>query len=142
MTELNFDNRFFDFTLFDIPKNKINTNQAKNSSFVVIVERKKYEEENRIFLQKVMSAINLDLAKDIQVILFDKASAIDFSALAYTNLISFGVPLKQLGIHYNIQKYQLLQYNDKRFIVTDDLTKLAADKNLKAALWQNLKQLN
>lgn len=144
---------FFDFDLFVVPERTQNTKtlQGKGERGIFIV----YEPNEELielpgFLSKVLQAVKIDMDKDIYLLPLGPGSSFSFSALCgekeINHIISFGIPAKRLGLHFNYQLYSPHGFNNRTFLFVDPLQAIfeerqAGGKRMSGALWKVLKTL-
>ncbi|MEM0992915.1 MAG: hypothetical protein AAGI49_07745 [Bacteroidota bacterium] len=133
------NNSFYNFTLFSIGESKNSVQTTDFRPLLVLVMKASLNEANHTLLNKILSAIQLAPEKDVFLLAVEAEERIDFHAYACRAVLSFDVPLRQAGIHYPMQAYHLLDYNERQFLQVDDLAKIAAERDLKAKLWEALK---
>ncbi|MEM9884749.1 MAG: hypothetical protein AAF849_02585 [Bacteroidota bacterium] len=135
------ENWFYNFTLFALGETKKQPPFIGARPLLVLVAAKTFDEEAQTLLGKMLTAIQLEMDKDIFLLQIRNDEAIHFHSYPCLGVLSFGIPLNQLGIHYRMQSYQLLDYDGRQFLKVDALSKIAKDRNLKTALWNELKKL-
>ncbi len=97
------------------------------------------------FLEKILSAVNLDMAKVdfINIDALDKQT--DFkdmlSSKTVHHFITFGVPLKRLKLEILLVPYQIKPVEGINFLFADPLSTLQSDISKKKALWLCLKKM-
>lgn len=139
MEQKNLDNRFFNFPLFVLPDRKKGAVIDKFRPILILVQEEDYQNDSKELLANILNAINISI--DEQVYLLTIADDTRYNWLDYPTqlILSFGVPFKNIGIHYTVPPYRLLAYQDRQFLYVHDLTKIAAEKKWKAALWGEIK---
>ncbi len=142
------DSQFLDFKIFPISSINSFINEGKGENqkqFLILYAESDEQEETLLFLAKILQAIEHNLLEDTFSIKMSNLSQIKFIDLQEKinckTLLSFGIPPKQLGLLYSIQKYTKTDLLDTQFIFADTLQAISQDKQLKAALWQSLKSL-
>ncbi|MEM0992611.1 MAG: hypothetical protein AAGI49_06215 [Bacteroidota bacterium] len=98
-----------------------------------------FDEDNQVLLQNILKAVQIDLTTQAHLLLDTDKNTTHWSAYPVQLMLSFGVPLKNIGLNYTIPPYQLFTYQQQSFLCVDKLSKIAAQKPLKAALWNALK---
>jgi len=100
---------------------------------------------NRDFLAKVLAAANLDLAQDalLAEILTHEPITIapDLTIQQPKQVLVFGLSPSQLGLSFEVQPYQPLQFYGSTWLFADKLSVLEPDKQKKGQLWAALKQI-
>lgn len=97
------------------------------------------------FLAKILSAVKLDVKKDVLVL--EKTPDNDFSfsgfgkELSIQKAILFGISPQTIGLQINYQKYQPFNLNNYQFLFVDELTTISANQQLKKLLWNALKAI-
>lgn len=138
MEIINLNNKFFDFKLFVLPETKNIQREEDFCPFLVLVDKKDYDELNQDLLKKIIGALKFDFSKDVLVMEYEIGTILEFQPSSCRVIISFGIPLKHLGIHFSLQKYDLLQHRQHQFLLADTLKEISADKKLKGTLWASL----
>ena len=97
------------------------------------------------FLEKVLKAVELDIKTQtgqFKLQSEDRFSLIQHLAYKQFDLwISFGIAPERLGLNFEHQKYQSLNFQDKTFLWVDAPQTIMEDPNLKKLLWVSLQQL-
>lgn len=103
------------------------------------------EAEQLPFLSKILAAVKLELAKDLLVLEGQTTSTFSFFDLKdqqnIGKAIIFGYAPNKLGLHLQINKYELTTINGCQFLFADTLENISTDKLLKGKLWGALKVL-
>lgn len=116
-------------------------NNAKN---VIIVSDPADLSEGIHLLRKILSAIHLDLENDCTLIQLSGQTTVNLagqiSREMRSKIISFGIPLRQLG--FNISATGVLFHLESMDVLNaPKLGELATNQNAKRVLWQALKSL-
>jgi len=105
-----------------------------------------HKEANQLpFLSKILAAVKLNLTED--VLLMEGQSNSTFSFFDLKNqqqietAIIFDYLPKHLGLHLQLNKYEVSTINNCRFLFADGLEQISNDKQLKGKLWGALKEL-
>ena len=136
-----------DDLLFNVPENMLSessTGAFARRVYVMVLEEPAFP-GNREFLSKVLSAVQLDLAKDT---LFAEIP-VNVSASFVTELKSkqpeqvlvFGLLPADLGLAIEASVYQPVVFYGVQWLFADPLSALEYDKQKKSLLWSALKQM-
>ena len=98
---------------------------------------------NRIFLSKVLSAVQLNLEQDTLFVELPAGQPVgllmDLRQRKPEFVLVFGVPAAQLGLNMTILLYQPFVFQQMTFLFTDALPTLGLDQEKKGQLWTALK---
>ncbi len=147
MNALNLTKDFFDFEIFVTPDtNDLPELSGKNQKkLLVVVEKSDYTTEASGLLVKIIQAVGFQLAEDALLLQLERDTVISAQSIRLQHeidyLISFGIPLVQLGIHLQIPAYQISKHGDIQLLLADKLEHTAAQKSAKAALWKALQAM-
>ena len=140
-----------DFWNFDIYKtsnesNIINFLHTDNQKQTLIVSLKGNTlEKEQIFLSKILKAIHYDIKSDVVLLEIGQSESIYFQELTkkfdIKNVVLFGIPPTQLGLHFKIHQYQPLSIGDCTFLWADTLPTLMKNQGKKRQLWSNLQAM-
>ncbi|MBL7790989.1 MAG: hypothetical protein JNK77_01600 [Saprospiraceae bacterium] len=142
-----------DFDLFPISDQKQIDNQwvgKCQKGILVLAGEEIAQEANRAFLQKVLSAIQVDLDNDAALLLVAPGDQHRFAGIpaqfAIKQVISFGVPLTQLGIQAALSPYQPAPIGNCKFLLAEPLALIResrekGDNRRAGALWKALQSL-
>lgn len=97
------------------------------------------------FLTKILSAVKLDLQKDVLVLSKTMDNNFSFSSFAkeqgIEKAIFFGTTPQTIGLQINCPQYKPFTLNDCLFLFGDELTTISANQQLKKLLWNALKEV-
>lgn len=100
--------------------------------------------EDLTLLENILKAVNLSL-DSVELLDLAKVAGLRYKELLNDQylhqLLSFGVPLKKVGLQIFLMPYQARQVEGVQFLLVDPLQDIQADKDKKKALWRVLKQL-
>jgi hypothetical protein len=100
---------------------------------------------NRDFLDKVLTAAQLNLAQDALLAEIPagepRTLSADFVELQPKQVLVFGLSPAQLGLSFEIQAYQPLTFYGCTWLFADPLSAIESDKTKKTQLWSALKQM-
>ena len=100
--------------------------------------------EDLSLLENILKAVNLSL-DSVELLDLAKVAGLRYKELLNDqylhHLLSFGVPLKKVGLQIFLMPYQARQVEGVQFLLVDPLQDIQADKDKKKALWRVLKQL-
>jgi hypothetical protein len=112
---------------------------------MVLVLEEPNASANRDFLAKVLAAANLNLSQDALLAEIpaqeSRALANDLKALAPKQVLVFGLTPAQLGLSFEVQTYQPLNFYGHTWLFAEKLSTLEPDKTKKTQLWTALKQI-
>ncbi|MCB0583956.1 MAG: hypothetical protein KDD06_01295 [Phaeodactylibacter sp.] len=143
----------FDFYLFPLSdwrqlEKRISGNNGRR--VLVVLELIKDDAELMDFLEKIFSAVKLNLQEDTLLFKLTTGENISFSSLAQAHAIEsvllFGIQPARLGLHFTLPLNEPVRFGDVSFLSTSSLAALFEERNAgarpkAAALWKNLKQL-
>lgn len=144
---------FKDFQLFSLPTQRSIEKRClgeNEKGLLVIFEAEKESPELRIFLEKILSAVNFDLQKDVLLLNITAGETLSFNKLCKTknisHLLSFGVIPKRLGLNFEINLYRPFEHKDKTYLFAEDLQTIfeerqKGEKKRAIALWKALQAL-
>jgi len=134
------NHQFLDFKLINVQDTSTILEQCQgdsnNTVFISFPSADKPMEE---FLSKILSAVKLDLKKDVLVL--EKTPNNNFSygglqkAVGIQKAIFFGITPSMIGLQVNHQKYQAFSINGCTFLFGDTLSQINKNQSLKKALW-------
>ncbi len=100
---------------------------------------------NRLFLEKVLSAANLNLDNDTFFCVAPPDQPISISSVLSTKpaefVLVFGLQPDQLGLTITAPRYQPFSFYGTTWLFADALSVLEPDRVLKGQLWTALKPL-
>ncbi len=100
---------------------------------------------NRIFLTKVLSAVQLNLDQDTLFVELPAGQPVgllmDTRRKKPEYVLVFGVPAPQLGLNMAITPYQPFVFQQMTFLFADALPALEMSKEKKGQLWTALKTM-
>lgn len=112
---------------------------------LVLVQEEPNASANRDFLTKILAAANLNLAQDALLAEIpaheSRSLATDLKALAPKQILVFGLTPAQLGLSFELQAYQPLNFYGYTWLFAEKLSTLEPDKTKKTLLWTALKQI-
>jgi hypothetical protein len=135
------------YNIYDIPHSTDLTNLVigKNAKKVLIVLSEKEYASHSVFLDKIMSAVSLNLFEDCLICQMPSYAYIKFSdfksKFAMSKLILFGVNFQQLGLQIQCQQNQICIFQSIELLPTFSLSALEQDSQKKRILWMSLKSL-
>lgn len=142
-----------DFDLFPISDQKAIDSQwvGKCEKGVLVIAGEEITgEANLVFLQKVLAAIQLNLDEDVALWQVNPGENYHFAAIhpakPIRQVISFGIPLTQLGIQANIPFYTPTPIGPTSFLTAEPLALIResrekGDNRRAGALWKALQAL-
>ena len=140
---------FLQTDLFRVPEpeNGLKHALGNNEQGVILIARtqpKTHEQEIEL-LEKILSAVKLDIKKDTLLFNVTNQELISFSQIIRNRTVNqaffFGFTPPDLGLHLKIPKYHPLKFRGVWICFSDPLHELLQNKTLKAALWQALQQI-
>ena len=95
-------------------------------------------------VQKILGAINIQDLNEVKQLYLKPSDGISlYGLLKESNIkqiISFGFPVTQLGMHIDHRPYQIVEYKDLQMIISADLDTVSNNSDHKKALWGALKK--
>jgi hypothetical protein len=138
---------FYDFPLYktsSFDKTALK-GDGKKKLLIVINDENLSNEENLLFLEKIIAAIKYSLREDAYYIYTNDDEKIMLSEIVSIHEISsvlvFGIDHHALGIHVNQKKYQPFVLQQTTYLFADNLTEVQSQKEFKGALWDALKRI-
>lgn len=138
---------FFTTNLYivsDEKKTELNL-RGSNQKHLIIVYRVDVTPLDKIFLAKILSAVQYDLEQDTTLIELREGQDLSFQNISKTlaprHFISLGLAPKELGLNLTNQLYQPMNIENCCFLFANSLTEIAKDTNKKAALWGCLQSM-
>lgn len=139
---------FLDFQLFlandQIPE-VISNNQSKIFNSLVVFESETEDEVLENLLTKILTAVNLEIKKDVCLLSLTAENAFSFVRIKTKSniekVILFGVPPIKLGINLDLKLYQPILFQDCLFLLAHSLQVINADKSKKLQLWNCLQEI-
>lgn len=100
---------------------------------------------NREFLTKVLAAANLNLSQDALLAEIPTHEPRNLAPVLQSHqpkqVLIFGLSAAQLGLSFEVQAYQPVQFYGCTWLFADKLSTLEPDKTKKSQLWTALKQI-
>jgi len=138
----------FGMQIFAVPKPEDTLQQCIGSNqkhLLVVYKEDEQQAANKDFLAKILGAAKFDIERDILLLKITNQSNYSFTEISNKKMVKyalfFGVTPGKFGLNFNFQLYQHFTHQDIRFMVVDDLAEIAKNKQLKAALWNSLKEM-
>ncbi len=144
-------NNFIDFPLFVVPE--IDPKQclgANNEQVLVVYQVTAAREDLEAFLGKILTAVQLDIQKDVALLAITPGTSFSLSRLRrqvpVRKAIFFGVEPGAVGLHCAGRRYAPLAFSDFTCVFADELGTIFQErqqggKRLSGALWQSLQEL-
>ncbi len=139
-------NHVFDFSIFPIlePQSIQQRIVGRNhQKLMVVYTIESNPNEDLSFLKKIMSAVKIDLENDVQLLGLTNLERLSCSNISsfksVEKLVVFGKSPLDLGIRIKTTPYQSISLDEKVFLFSESLAKVAADKGKKGLLWNALK---
>ncbi|MDX1910615.1 MAG: hypothetical protein SFV22_03970 [Saprospiraceae bacterium] len=111
----------------------------------IIIRKEADSGENRTFVTKVLAAAQLNLAQDTMLSEIPpgeaRTIATDLREKKPMQVLVFGIPAEQLGLHLQTNPYQPLSFCGAQWLFADALSVIAPDKNKKTLLWGALQKM-
>lgn len=129
---------FFDFKLYQFEDKQ---RQKSNTTASIAIVSQALSSENRAFLHKILSAVQLDLNQGID--LYEKQVLYkDLSQeLSYKTCLVFGYQPKEIGLHIQAKAYKIVPFKGIKLLFSHDLQAISEDVQKKKMLWQQLQLL-
>lgn len=144
-------NNFIDFPLFLVPEAVPNYYLGDNGRQVLIVYQVTApREELEGFLGKILTAVKLDIEKDIALLPITPGTSFSLSRLRkqvpVRTAIVFGMAPSAIGLQCVSRRYTPLRLDGLTCLFADELEVICRErqqggKRLSAALWQSLQSL-
>ena len=144
---------FLDYKVFvagdtDKHQNALHGKHAKGLLLLFLAHEQQAELLD--FLKKILSAIQFDLELDTAYLVINESEAVNVASLATQNalnkVICFGLPLPQLGFHFEIPPYYPFKHQGVTYLFADDLQTIFEErqnggKKLSGALWKCMQEI-
>ena len=128
-----------------VPENPIIFEPSSNPKATICVLVEETKEEDLVFLARVLKAIDYQIDTDINLVLYDKNAPARWTTISGKSVTAkylfLGVTTAEIGLKMDWRKYQVQNWHDRQFLFADTLHVIAADPNLKKALWQALQAM-
>jgi hypothetical protein len=136
---------FFNAPIYQcIDSSTIQYSGNNNKNILIICQNFENAEIND-FIGKIMKAVNTDLIEDTRVLNLKENESLSWAEISNDckaiKVIFFGIDPDKLGLHLNIVKYQLINWNNIRILYSDKLEEIISDKNKKGFLWRELQKM-
>lgn len=125
--------------------------QGENQKGILIALDWEGDSENlRPFLSKVLSAVKLDIDKDVLLLFITPEENIGLARLindhGIDHILLFGPFTHQLGLQFTLRNYQPTRVSGRIFLQVDKLKAIfeerqSGGKKMAGALWNNLKSI-
>ncbi len=139
---------FIDFEVFVLPENKselLIKNNAPDAAILIVYFNEQNNPELEVLLKNILSAVNLEINKDIILLKTTPQTKYSFSSLQQKlpvkDFLFFGIHPTNFGLNYSIAPYQPLIRNNLRILFSNSLEEVNNDVNKKKALWSSLKEM-
>lgn len=120
------------------------TSSAAIKVIVVLQEQEKTELIDGL-LKKILSAIHIDLAEDVQLVKASTTTSINIlkplKDLEIDKVLCFGIEPHNLAFNFSPTLYKPIHIENRTFLFVDSLSKIEADQNRKKMLWSNLQTI-
>jgi DNA polymerase III psi subunit len=101
-------------------------------------------EPEKLFLNKILGAINLDLS-NVNLLILSELDNKNLKSILQQNLltqlVTFGVPLVKINIEILLTPYQIREVEGVKLLYSDSLSEIENDIPKKTALWKALKAM-
>ena len=115
------------------------SNQAR---ILIVLRTIDYSNTTKELLEKIISATGCNFKSEISLVLLNERDKVFINdvmtELKIKEMISFGVKPAELGLNISGKNYLPLKLSKLKFLFSEDLRKLASDKEAKKLLWQSL----
>lgn len=140
------DASFLDFSIIDLLDTSVVISQCEGpSQSSIFVCCREADPVNIEFLKKILSAVQIDLDKEVSLLKITHPHGFSFSQLqstkAFKKALIFDFPPSFLGLQLNLQKYQPFTLNGCTLLFADPLQDISNNKMMKTALWTALKAM-
>lgn len=137
---------FFNYQIFAIEAadSELNIPSGKSGmALMVVLKSEDHHPESTDFLQKILSAIALQLDRDARMILLPEKKGQAWlshqKATQAKRVIFFGWSPIQLGFSSETKFYKSYSMLESQFLMCHSLRKIEKERNLRQELWQMLK---
>ena len=144
LTNLILNTDFFEGEIISINESEKQLSEIEGGGekgLLIVIFRK--EEAQIPFLEKVFSAIKMDLKKDLHLLKLEATSQFQLmelqKQLSFREVIFFGFDPRQCGLNLNWKSYHAINWNGLKLMTAEDLISLSGNENSKRALWNALK---
>ncbi len=125
-------------------ENFINFDEESNPKRIFIVLKGNNNDYSEL-LTKMMSAVQKDIHKDVQLIHLKNNTHIALSTylkkIDAAKVFLFGISPKYVCLNYEIKKYEIFEFYNSKILWVDDLKILSNNINLKKNLWIKMKEI-
>jgi DNA polymerase III psi subunit len=101
-------------------------------------------DSEKVFLNKILGAINLDLS-NVNLLILSELDNKNLKSILQQNLltqlVTFGVPLVKINIEILLTPYQIREVEGVKLLYSDALSEIENDIPKKKALWNALKSM-
>ena len=137
---------FLDFKVIDIADpSEVLQKCSGNSERGVFIGYLEKDRALKPFLEKIFSAVHLDIQKEVLVLEKTPDLPVSFSRLSFPKPIQkallFGIPPSEIGLQINSTPYQPISFLNTQFLFADDLEIIHKSQPLKKQLWEALQQM-
>ncbi len=133
----------FDIDLFNIPKDNLGFESERSLSEYIIILYKDDYDMHQDLVQKIFSAVNLDLNKYSGLVILERGEEINVSRHTSNNtkfVIAFGIAPIKLGLNGRFTGYTIYPTESFSLLLSHSLAQLSENKEKKKALWGSLRQ--
>lgn len=146
-------NNFIDFPLFQVPEYQTPRDYCRGENqqqALIILSSEEDNEDLNTFLAKILSAVKLDLQKDILLLAIPPGEQIHLGALIrqenIRTVITFGIPPKRMGVHLSPTPYHPMAIGSLKLLFAHSLGEIYTErqqggKQKAGALWRSLQKL-
>jgi DNA polymerase III psi subunit len=129
------------YVFFDTKKAE-NVHLASNPIATIIVYTISLTAENRLFLDKILQALNIQVDTHINILEYNNDSGIDIQEYLQTQPTQrvwwIGIQPKNAGWQMNWQPYKIYTVGEKQHFISHNLDIIAEKQDLKRQLWQTI----
>lgn len=101
-------------------------------------------ESEEDFLEKILQAVGIRL-NEARLVNIDHQTPEDsydsLEEVPASHVVSFGVPLTQVGLDLTLEKYQVQQLKGIHLLLADTLSEISENREQKKRLWNALRQM-
>lgn len=112
---------------------------------LIVSLKDEHTNNNHTFLKKVFQAVNLNISTDSYLLELEVNQKIALGPVlrhkGINSIIVFGLATENLGMHLQLQRYQIASLETQKILLADDLHTIQSSEKLKRALWNNLKEM-
>ncbi len=133
----------FDIDLFNIPKDNLDFETDRSLSDYLIILYKDDYEMHQGLIEKIFSAVKLDLNQYAGLVILERGEEINVSRHTSDNtkfVIAFGIAPIKIGLNGRFTGYTIYPTESFSLLLSHSLAQLSENKEKKKALWGSLQK--